>query len=166
MVNKSKQTIVRDVMQKEIFTVSPEQSIFEASVLMAGKDIGTIPVVKHDGTLVGVLTDRDIVKRCNAVGKDLHKAKVCECMSANPIRTVPSATCADAMVLMGEYGIRRLPIVENDRLVGLISISDIAKVNTFCPNEKSSDETCILLDMAKELQKSSHLEHGCNFCHL
>ena len=59
-----------------------------------------------------------------------------------------------------------LGINENDKLIGIISIADIAKASAFCPNEKYPDETCILIDIAKELQKSSHLEHSCISCHL
>ena len=163
---ETKQLTVKDLMQREVFTIYPNQTIFSASVFMASKKIGTLPVVKEDGTLIGILTDRDIVVRCNALGKNMNKVKVFECMTPNPARTVPSHPCEFTIKLMVEYGIRRLPVVENDKLVGIISITDIAKAHAFCPNEKHPYEACILIDMAKELQKSSHLEHGCSGCHL
>lgn len=147
---------IRDIMQTKVHTVYPEDTVFHSSVLMASKNIGTLPVVKQDGTLIGIITDRDIVVRCNALGKDISKIKTCECMSSNPIRTVPSESCSGAMRLMSEYGIRRLPVVENDRLVGLISIEDIAKVSSCCPNEKSPNDLCTLIEIAKGLQKASH----------
>lgn len=165
MVQKTKQSLVKEIMQKSVFTIRPNQTVFDASVLMAYEHIGSLPVVKEDGTLAGILTDRDIVTKCNAVGKDVHKTKVFECMTVNPVRTVPSATLGDTMTLMAECGCRRLPVVESDKLVGLISSTDIAKVSTFCPNEKCPDESCILIGLAKELQKSSHLEQGCSSCH-
>lgn len=163
---KTKQFTVRDLMQRNVFTIQPNQTIFSVSVLMASKSIGAVPVVKEDGTFIGIITDRDIVTRCNALGKDPSKAKVCECLTANPIRTVPSHSITDATKLMADFGTRRLPVVENDKLVGIISISDIAKANAFCPNERYPNESCILIDMAKELQKSSHLEQECNSCRL
>ena len=166
MEPKTKQLTVKDIMQRKVFTVYPNQTIFSASVLMSSKKIGTLPVVKEDGTLIGILTDRDIVIRCNALGKDPNKTKVYECLTANPTRTVPSHSINDAAKLMADFGTKRLPVVENDKLVGIISIADIAKASAFCPNEKHPDETCILIDMAKELQKSSHLEQGCSGCHL
>src|SRR3989338_11260896 len=130
---KTKQFTVRDLMQKNVFTVQPNQTIFSVSVLMASKNVGAVPVVKEDGTFVGIITDRDIVTRCNALGKDLNKTKVCECLTANPIRTVPSHSIADATKLMADFATRRLPVVENDKLIGIISMSDIAKANAFCP---------------------------------
>lgn len=163
---KTKQFIVKDLMQSNVFTAQPNQSVFSVSVLMASKNVGAVPVVKEDGTFVGIITDRDIVTRCNALGKDPNKTKVCECLTANPTRTVPSQPVRDAIKLMADFGTRRLPVVENDKLIGIISISDIAKASAFCPNEKYPDESCILIDVAKELQKSSHLEQGCNSCHL
>ena len=166
MTKKTKNIMVKDLMQKNVHTIYPNQTIFSASVLMASKKIGTLPVIKEDGTLIGILTDRDIVTRCNALGKDMSKVKVCECMTSNPARTVPSHPCEFTVQLMAEYGIRRMPVVENDKLVGIISIADIARATAFCPNEEHPQETCILIDIANELQKSSHLEHGCSSCHL
>ena len=166
MRTKTKQFTVRDFMQGNVFTATPNQTIFSVSVLMASKNIGALPVVKEDGTFIGIITDRDIVTRCNALGKDPNKTKVCECLTANPTRTVPSHSITDATKLMAEFGTRRLPVVENDKLVGIISIADIAKANAFCPNEKYPNEDCILIDIAKELQNSSRLEHSCISCHL
>ena len=162
MSEKTKNWTLREIMQKEVFTLYPSQTIFDAAVLMASKDIGIVPVVKDDETLVGILTDRDIVTRCTAIGKDPRRTKIYECMSSNPIRTVPSVTTFDAIMLMSEYGVRRLPIVENDKLAGFISISDIASVSDFCPNKKTPDESCILLDMAKELKRTSHCHECCD----
>lgn len=161
MLVKSKHSSIKEVMQKDLLTIYPNQTVFDASVLMAYETVGALLVVKEDRTLVGIITDRDIVIKCNAVGKDVHKTKVFECMTTNPIKVVPSTSLADAAILMGEYGIRRLPVVENDKLVGLLSLSDIAKVSDECPNKKCPDETCILIDIAKELQKTSHLEQRC-----
>ena len=159
-----KENKVKEIMGNEVFCIFPDQTVFDASVLMATKGIGTLPVTKEDGTLVGILTDRDIVTRCNALGKDQRKTKIYECMSVNPVRAVPSTTLPDAIFLMSEYGIRRLPIVENDKLIGIISMSDIAKVSDKCPNEKHPHDSCILLEFARGLQKTSHLAHSCDSC--
>ena len=166
MLQKTKQSKIKEIMQRNVLTVNPDQSLFHASVLMASKNIGILPVIKNDGTLVGILSDRDIITRCIAVGKDARKTKVFECMTSNPTRTVPSQSLGEVAELMSEFGTRRLPVVENDKLIGIVSISDIAKVSSFCPNEKHPDESCILLNVAKELQNSSHLEQGCTNCHL
>lgn len=161
MLLKSKDHRVNEIMQKSICKIDPAKTIYEASVLMASEHTGSIPVVNGDGTLAGIITDRDIVIKCNALGKDIRKTKVCECMTPNPIRIVPSTTLKEAMELMSEYSVRRLPVVENEKLVGLVSVSDIAQVSDVCPNEKHPDETCILLDMARELQRTAHCHHTC-----
>ncbi|MBI3591605.1 MAG: CBS domain-containing protein [Candidatus Melainabacteria bacterium] len=167
MNEKTKQLTVKKIMQKEVHTVYPNQTIFDAAVLMASKNIGTLPVIKEDGVLVGILTDRDIVIRCTAIGKEPKRTKIYECMSTNPIRTVPSATASDAIMLMSEYGVRRVPIVENDRLVGIVSISDLAKTakppTERCINDGTS-EVCDFVRLARELEKTSHCEHSCGSC--
>ena len=162
MLQKNKQFTVKEVMETKVHTIHPDQNIFSASVLMASKDIGTLPVIKLDGTLVGILTDRDIVTRCIALGKDIHKTKVFECMSPNPIRTVPSSSISDAIILMSEYGVRRLPIVENDKLVGIVSMVDaacIAKPPTECCINDGTYEICDFVKLAGELKKTSHCNH-------
>ena len=73
MGSKTKQLTVRDLMQKKVFTAQPNQTVFSVSVLMASKNVGALPVVKEDGTFVGIITDRDIITRCNALGKDPNK---------------------------------------------------------------------------------------------
>ncbi len=162
METKLKQLTVRDLMQKEVFTIEPNETIFSASVLMATKGVGVLPIVKNDGTFIGIITDRDIVTRCNALGKAPNKTKVCECLTSNPIRTVPSQSIGEAVKLMVDFGIRRLPVVENDKLIGIISMADIAKANAYCQNEKFPNEACILIDLAKELRKTSHCNQSCS----
>lgn len=167
MEKDPKLMMIKELMQRNFYSVDIDSSIFSASVLMASKNIGILPVVKRDrgleGLLVGIINDRDIVTRCIAVGRDPKKTKVSECMTPNPIRIVPSATCDDAVKLMTELGVRRLPVVERDRLVGIISLGDVACVSTFCPNKKSPDPTCMLIDFAKELSKSSPNLQGSRF---
>ena len=148
---------VNRLMQKDVISVCEDQSIFDASTLMTINKIGSLPVVKKDGTFVGMLTDRDIVVKCNYYRKDVCQTKVSECMSTNPYKTVPEMTCENVMYLMGNFGVRRLPVVKNGKLVGIISTSDIARVSNFCPNEKCPKDDCILIDMANELKSTSHL---------
>ena len=162
MLTKTKHSKVKEIMQTNVLAVYSNQSVFDASVLMASEGVGALPVIKDDKTLVGIITDRDIVLKCNAIGKDINRTKIFECMTTNPIRVVPSTSLDNAMMIMGEYGIRRLPVVENDKLAGFISISDIASVSDFCPNKKTPDESCILLDMAKELKRTSHCHECCD----
>ena len=163
MTLDSKEFTIGEIMQTNVVTALEDQNIYDASVLMTDKNIGLLPVVKKDGTLVGTLTDHDIVTRCNVLKKDICKMQIKECMTKNPYKLVSSMLCSDAMHFMSICGVRRLLVVRNDKLVGVISSSDIAKVCDFCPNEKCPKEDCILIDMAKALQKTSHYQVASSF---
>lgn len=154
-----KTMLVEELMQRNVYSIDVNSTVFDASVFMASKSIGSLPVIKDDGMeediLVGIITDRDIVTRCIAVGKDPKKVKVKECMTSNPIRTVPSAFVTEAAQEMSELNVSRLPVVERDKLVGIISIADIACACNFCPNKKSPEPECILIDIANQVSRSA-----------
>ena len=95
-------------------------------MLMREDDCGSLPVVR-DGTLVGIVTDRDIVIRAAADGRDLKTTKVSEVMSADPITIGPEADIDDAAKLMAERQVRRLPVVDKGHLVGIIVTAQLAR---------------------------------------
>lgn len=112
------------VRGKEVIVATEDQSITEAARLMAAHNVGAVPVVR-EGDLIGVFSERDIMNRVVAAGLDPQKTRVRDVMS-NEVRAVgPQETLDDCMVLMKKYGIRHLPIVEANRLVGVISLRDI-----------------------------------------
>jgi CBS domain-containing protein len=117
---------VRDVMTSNPATVSEKDTIREAARIMASEDTGVVPVV--DGKrVIGMVTDRDIVVRFVAEGKDPSNARVNECMTKS-VRSVKEDTpVADVLSLMSSAQIRRVPVV-NDReeLVGIVSLGDIS----------------------------------------
>ena len=114
---------VRDVMTSNPRTVSPNDSIQIAARIMREEDCGIVPVV-DGGRAVGVVTDRDIVLRAVAEGSvDRPVREVC---SGEVVCAKPDMSTREAERLMGEHQVRRLPVVENDRLVGIVSIGDIA----------------------------------------
>lgn len=158
MEKDPKTIVINELMQRNVYSIYLDATVFDASVFMASKNIGTLPVVKKnselEGILVGIINDRDIVVRCIALGKDPKKTKVSECMTPNPYRIVPSSTCEDAVKIMSELGVRRLPVVDQDKLVGIVSIVDIACISQCCPNKSFPQPNCILIDFAKELSKS------------
>lgn len=157
MLNNLETTSVKEIMRKNVYSICEEQNIFEASVLMNSKSVGALPVVDKHGNLLGMLTDRDIVTRCCALGRDIRKTKVKEIMSVNPYKTVPNHACKDVAYLMGELGVRRLPIVENTKLTGIISLSDFAKVLDCQQNdEMPKHQNSICVGLIRKLQKSSH----------
>jgi CBS domain-containing protein len=114
---------IRDVMTSNPRTVSPQDSIQNAARIMRDEDTGAVPVVDN-GRPVGMLTDRDIVVRAVAEGQ--LDRPVREIVSGRVVSARPDMSTKEAAQLMSENQIRRLPVVENERLVGIVSIGDIA----------------------------------------
>jgi CBS domain-containing protein len=115
---------IRDVMTPNPFTVSPEDTVQDAARIMQSEDTGAVPVVK-DGRLLAVVTDRDIVVRVVAEGAPLTR-RVGDIATKDVVCATPEMSTKEASQLMSEHQIRRLPVVENGRLVGIVSIGDIA----------------------------------------
>ncbi|HEY6961890.1 MAG TPA: CBS domain-containing protein [Gaiellaceae bacterium] len=117
---------------KELMTVKPRtvkqgDSIVEAAKLMKGEDTGIAPIVDGD-RLVGVVTDRDIAIRVVAEGKDPQATKVEEIASQNLVTIDPQQDLDEALRLMAQHQVRRLPVVEEDgKLVGIVAQADVAR---------------------------------------
>lgn len=124
MVQQTKQ--VRDFMTPNPVCVSDRDPIRDAARIMAREDTGVVPVV--DGKkIIGLITDRDIVVRLIAQGKDPSNAKVNEAMSKDVRSVREDSSVQDALQLMSKAHIRRIPVVNsNDEIVGIVSIGDIA----------------------------------------
>jgi CBS domain-containing protein len=117
---------VRELMTKQPTTVEPDATLGEVATLMKQEDCGSIPVV--DGNrLVGIVTDRDIVIRAVAAGKDPKTLRVSEVMSSNPVTIGPDAAVDEARKVMADRQIRRLPVVDKGALVGIIVTAQIAR---------------------------------------
>src|SRR6202171_5251327 len=120
---------VRDLMTSDPAKVGPDDVVAQAATLMKQEDCGAIPVVR-DGTLIGIVTDRDIAIRDVAEGRDAKTTKVSEIMSADPITIGPDADVAEAASLMATSQIRRLPVVANGKLLGIIVTAQLARRDT------------------------------------
>lgn len=118
--------LLRNIMKKDVVTVSPDSSIREAARLMKKNNIGYLLVVDN-GRLEGCFTDRDIVTGL-ADGKDLDGSKVSEFMKTDVITVSPDTDTFDASKIMAKNKIRRLPVLENNRISGIVSSADIATV--------------------------------------
>lgn len=116
---------VKDIMSKEIASVSSEDSIEKAARLMKQYDVGSIPVCSQD-KIIGIVTDRDITLRSVAGGQDTKHQKVRDIMTSDPAVGSPEMNVNDAARIMSERQIRRLPIVENNSLVGIVALGDIS----------------------------------------
>lgn len=115
---------IRDVMTPNPRTVSPNDTVQSAAQVMRTEDTGAVPVVEN-GRVLAMVTDRDIVVRVVAEGGMLN-GPVGEIASVGVVTVSPDMSTKDAETLMGERQIRRLPVVENDRLIGIVSLGDLA----------------------------------------
>lgn len=129
--------IVRDIMSKEIACLKSNDSIQKAAQLMEQYDVGSIPVCSQD-KVVGIITDRDIALRTVATGQDSTQQKVSEIMTSDPVVGSPEMNVHDAAKIMSEKQIRRLPIVENNSLVGIVALGDISLEPTLQDNAEET----------------------------
>jgi CBS domain-containing protein len=127
----------KDVMTKDPVTLGPQATLGEAATLMRQEDCGSIPIV-DGGRLVGIVTDRDIVVRAVAAGKDARTTAVSEVMSADPVCISPDTDVDEAAKVMADRQIRRLPVVEDGKLAGILVIGQIARRE---PDEQQTGET-------------------------
>lgn len=119
---------ITNICQRDVVTVHPDMLASEAARRMAAAAVGSVVVVQ-DGIVLGMLTDRDIVVRGVRLQLDFQKTCVWELMSRAPVVIGPDADAADAIALMADKGVRRLPVVNSTgALIGLISLDDVAAV--------------------------------------
>lgn len=116
---------VKEIMSKDIASICSDDSVEKAARLMKEYDVGSIPVCSND-EVVGIVTDRDITLRAATQGQAPGTKKVRDVMSSGPVVGSPEMDVNDAAKIMSEKQIRRLPIVENNRLVGMVALGDIS----------------------------------------
>ncbi|MEO0810164.1 MAG: CBS domain-containing protein [Pseudomonadota bacterium] len=109
-----------------IHSITPQASVFEALTLMAEVNVGALVVMEND-RIAGIISERDYARKVVLAGKTSLETKVSDIMSSNVISTTPEQTVDDAMAVMTNSGIRHLPVVEQDQLIGLVSIGDLVK---------------------------------------
>jgi CBS domain-containing protein len=126
---------VRDAMTENPQSISASASVVEAARLMREKDIGSLPIT-DDEKLVGMITDRDITTGVVAEASDPGTTSVGDVSSRDPISVEPDQDLEEAVQLMSRHQVRRLPVVENGRLVGIVAQADIALKE----NEKKTGE--------------------------
>ena len=112
---------IRDVMEQNKFlTAPPETTVSNAAKLMAGRNVGAVMVVENEH-LVGIFTERDAVFRVIAQGRDAETTRLTDVMTAAPKTLDPDKSYGHALLLMQENGFRHVPVIENGRLVGIVS---------------------------------------------
>jgi CBS domain-containing protein len=119
--------LVGEIMARALEFIAPDASVQDAAVLMGELDLGALPVGSAED-LQGILTDRDILFRVAAAGRDATRVRVREVMSTTVFNCKETDTLETAMDIMGAYHVRRLPVVdEGARVVGWVTLSDIAR---------------------------------------
>jgi CBS domain-containing protein len=119
---------IRDMMKPSPVIISPKATVQDAAKEMKGEGIGSLIVI-HSGKPIGIITESDILKKVVAEGLDSSKILVDDIMTSPIITVKPETTIEEAIKTMGELGIRRLPVVENDKLVGMTTEKDILQVS-------------------------------------
>ena len=117
---------LRDVMTSPVIRIHPEESVAVAARTLERYNIGILPVCGSDGRLWGLVTDRDLVTRCLASGRSPGSTPVRDVMTTNIIFAQPDMETGTAAGLMGREQIRRLPVLENGKLCGMVSLGDLA----------------------------------------
>ena len=122
---------VRDIMTSNVMTINETQSVQEAAAIMSQYNVGAIPVVNNSGQMVGIITDRDITLRTTAQGQNAQ-TPVSQVMTAQQmVQGTPDMDVHAAAHLMAEQQIRRLPVVENGKMVGMMALGDLAVQNQY-----------------------------------
>ena len=122
---------VKDLMNPSVVTIEPTSSAALAARLISRHNVGALPVCGGDGRLRGMVTDRDIVLRCVAAEEDPAQTLVRDIMTRGCATVSPRDDCRAATRLMAQQQVRRLPVVEEGRLVGMISLADLARCGRF-----------------------------------
>jgi len=117
---------IEDVMVKEVVTIDEQSSVKEAAEIMNKFEIGCLITVKK-GKAMGIITERDLLKRVVAESKDPVETKVKDIMTSPLVVTEPNRDLGEAVKLMFQMKIKKLPVVDGKRLVGLVTLTDIAR---------------------------------------
>jgi CBS domain-containing protein len=116
---------IKEIMTNQIASLNPEANLVEAAQLMQKHDVGVLPVCQGENVL-GIVTDRDIVVRNIAHGNDPKTTPVKNVMTSNVQMVNPEMSLNQAAELMADHQIRRLPVIDNNRIVGMVALGDLA----------------------------------------
>ena len=137
---------LREIMSGPVVGIHPEETVSVAARMLEHNNIGALPVCGTDGRLCGILTDRDIVTRCLAAGKQPQTTSVREVMTAKIYVGRPDMEVSLAAGLMGKEQIRRLPVMDKGKLCGMVSLGDLAR-----KEESSIDAGDALIEISSQL---------------
>ena len=137
---------LHEIMSGPVVRIHPEETVSVAARMLEHNNIGVLPVCGNDGRLCGILTDRDIVTRCLAAGKQPQTTSVREVMTSKIYVGRPDMEVSLAAGLMGKEQIRRLPVMDKGKLCGMVSLGDMAR-----KEESSIDAGDALTEISSQL---------------
>ena len=118
--------IIREIMTNTVIPIDPDETVDVAARTLTHYNIGALPVCNKSGKLCGMLTDRDLVTRCLANDRNPANTKIKDIMTTRVISAQPDMDIGVAAHLMGRQQVRRLPVTENGKLCGMVSLGDLA----------------------------------------
>ncbi len=126
----------RDIMSGTADCAAENDTLADAAAKMKRLDVGALPICGDDDRLKGMVTDRDIVVKCVAEGGDPASTKVADLAEGKPVTIGADDSVEETLRTMREHGVRRLPVIDGDRLVGIVTQADVARN---CPEEAVGD---------------------------
>ncbi len=129
-------TTAREVMTGDASCVGTDDTLADAARRMRDLDVGSLPICGDDNRLKGMITDRDIVVKCVADGRDPNQTKVSELAEGKPVTIGADDSVEEALSTMKDHGVRRLPVIDGHELIGILSQADVAK---HLPEERLGD---------------------------
>ena len=117
---------VKDCMCTEVYCVTPEKTIKDCATIMCNQHVGCIPVCDNSQKVVGLVTDRDVILRAIACNKDVNTTPVSEIMTCEVCCCEPDTEISQAESLMAQNQIKRIPVMENNKIVGILTLGDLA----------------------------------------
>lgn len=146
--------LVRHAMTKDPTSLSAERTAVDAAGLMEQLDIGSVPVTGEGGELLGMVTDRDLALRVVAKGRDPREVALGDVATTKVVTISPDANISEARDLMSRHKIRRLPVVKDGKLVGIIALGDVAVA------DESKRAVGMVLEDVSESPSTSGLNEG------
>ena len=137
---------LREIMTNPVIRIHPDETVAVAARTLTHYNIGILPVCGGDGRICGLVTDRDLVTRCLAAGRSPASTPVRDVMTSQIISARPDTDSSAAAELMGREQVRRLPVIENGKLCGMVSLGDLA-----VQEETSLDAGGALSDISNSL---------------
>jgi CBS domain-containing protein len=118
--------ILKSKADQTVYSITPAASVFDAVKLMAEKNIGALVVIEEE-KIVGIITERDYARKIVLMARSSKDTRVREIMSSSVMQVRPDQRSVECMALMTEHRLRHLPVVDSDKLIGVVSIGDLVK---------------------------------------